>query len=176
MQTTTNAVVQTSGHPAEGAALLSEARIHIVRGREAVLRMQPMLQKLSDRCGLQGAMDDLLYFLSKPGALKRTPCLLLILKNPRTDVNTLTEDDLVGAVLLYQYRVMGCSIRMYTSNDRSGRGALVAPAALRSAVAEKVSRELLSRQVASVVKGCRQRRHVRESLADLGGNFAAHNL
>ena len=128
MQIVTNTAVQAPGLPARGPAVLSETRIHTICGREAVLRMQPVLEQLSERCGQQGAMDDLPYFLSKPGALKRIPYLLLFLKDGQTRTDKLTADDLMGAVLLYQYRVMGCSIRMYTSNDRSGRGTLVAPA------------------------------------------------
>jgi len=47
--------------------------IHIVRGREPILRMQQVLADFSARCDQTGAMDDLAYFLSKPGALKKIP-------------------------------------------------------------------------------------------------------
>jgi hypothetical protein len=88
-------------------------------------------------------MDDVGYYLSKPGALRRVPHLLLLSKAPVIDLDRLTADDLVGAVLLYRYTVLGCGIGAFTTNDRSGRATLVAPAAVRGAVAEMVSRRLL---------------------------------
>jgi hypothetical protein len=62
-----------------------------------------------------------------------------------------TADDLLGAVLLYRYMVLGCGIGMFSTNDRSGRGTLVAPAALRSALAEMATRSLMDRGVFAVL-------------------------
>jgi hypothetical protein len=96
-------------------------------------------------------MDDVGYFLSKPGTLRRVPHLLLFSKAPVLDLERLTADDLLGAVLLYRYVVLGCGIGMFSTNDRSGRGTLVAPAALRSAMAEMASRNLMDRGVLAVL-------------------------
>jgi hypothetical protein len=128
---------------ADVADAISGAKIHVVSGSESILRLQPILNELSARCGQLGAMDDVGYFLNKPGILRRVPHLLVISKAPSLDLEKLTADDLVGAALLYKYKVLGCGIGTYTTNDRSGRGSLVAPAAIRSTLAEMVSRMLM---------------------------------
>jgi hypothetical protein len=67
------------------------------------------------------------------------------------DLERLTADDLLGAVLLYRYVLLGCGIGMFSTNDRSGRGTLVAPAALRSTLAEMATRNLMDRGVLAVL-------------------------
>ena len=128
---------------ADVADVISGAKIHVVSGTKSILRLQPVLNELSARCGQLGAMDDVGYFLNKPGILRRVPHLLVVSKAPSLDFEKLTADDLVGAALLYKYKVLGCGIGTYTTNDRSGRGSLVAPAAIRSTLAEMVSRMLM---------------------------------
>ena len=128
---------------ADVADVISGAKIHVVSGTSSILRLQPVLNELSARCGQLGAMDDVGYFLNKPGILRRVPHLLVVSKAPSLDFEKLTADDLVGAALLYKYKVLGCGIGTYTTNDRSGRGSLVAPAAIRSTLAEMVSRMLM---------------------------------
>jgi hypothetical protein len=123
---------------------MTESTIHIVSGRDAVLKLRPVLADLCTKCDQTGVMDDVVYFLSKPGALRRVPHLLLVSKTPVLNMDRLTSDDLLGAVLLYKYSVLGFGIGAFTSNDRSGRGTLVAPAALRSQVAETVCRKLMA--------------------------------
>jgi hypothetical protein len=130
---------------------LSGMTIHSVRGCESILRLQKVLAELSVRCGQPGVMDDVGYFLSKPGTLRRVPHLLLFSNAPALDLERLTANDLAGAVLLYRYMVLGCGIGMFSTNDRSGRGTLVAPAALRSAMAEMASRSLMDRGVLAVL-------------------------
>src|SRR5260370_41482667 len=88
-------------------------------------------------------MDDVGYFLSKPGTLRRVPHLMLFSKTAVIDLERVTAEDLVGAVLLYRYMVLGCGIGMFSTNDRSGRGTLAAPSALRSAMAEVATRGLM---------------------------------
>lgn len=89
-------------------------------------------------------MDDIGYFLSKPGLLSRVPQLLLVSKKADLDWKCVTASDLLGAVLLYKCVVLGCGIGIFTTNDRSGRGTLVAPAALRSNIAALASQWLLN--------------------------------
>src|SRR5258708_32378647 len=96
-------------------------------------------------------MDDVGYFLSKPGTLKRVPHLLLFSKAPVLDLERLTAEDLLGAVLLYRYMGLGCGIGMFSTNDRSGRGTLVAPAGLRSTLAKKATRSLIDQGAAAVL-------------------------
>jgi hypothetical protein len=138
----------------DAASTISGATVHIVRGDESILRLQPILDELCARCGQLGVMDDIRYFLSKPGTLTRVPILLLVSKTRGVELARnpakVIVDDLVGAVLLYRYMFMGCGIGTFSTNDRSGRGGLVAPVALRSAVAEMVSRSLLARGALTV--------------------------
>ena len=68
--------------PNDTARTISTATIHIVRGSESILRLQQVLTDLSVRCGQPGVMDDVGYFLSKPGTLRRVPHLLLFSKRP----------------------------------------------------------------------------------------------
>jgi hypothetical protein len=140
-----------TSEPDDLAGTISEATIHVVCGCDAILRLQRVLADLSVRCGQQGAMDDVGYFLSKPGTLKRVPHLLLLSNARSLDLERLIADDLMGAVLLYKYTVLGSGIGTFTTNDRSGRGTLVAPAGLRSAIAEMVSRWLMDRGTRAVL-------------------------
>jgi hypothetical protein len=133
------------------AGTISAATIHVVRGVNSILRLQQVLADLSARCGQAGVMDDVGYFLSKPGTLRRVPNLLLFSKAPTLDLARLTADDLLGAVLLYRYTVLGCGIGIFSTNDRSGRGTLVAPAALRSTMAKMATRSLMDRGVLAVL-------------------------
>jgi hypothetical protein len=140
-----------TSEPDDLAGTISEATIHVVCGCDAILRLQRVLADLSARCGQQGAMDDVGYFLSKPGTLKRVPHLLLLSNARSLDLERLIADDLMGAVLLYKYTVLGSGIGTFTTNDRSGRGTLVAPAGLRSTIAEMVSRWLMDRGTRAVL-------------------------
>jgi hypothetical protein len=133
------------------ASTISGTTIHVVCGCESILRLQPVLTELSARCDQPGVMNDIGYFLSKPGTLKRVPHLLLFATTPELDLERVSADDLVGAVLLYKYMVLGCGIGTFSSNDRSGRGSLVAPAAMRSAMAKMVSRRLMDRGALAVL-------------------------
>jgi hypothetical protein len=141
--------------PDEAAGAISGATIHAVRGCDSILRLQRVLADLSVKCGQPGVMDDVGYFLSKPGTLRRVPHLMLFSKapvmNPVIGVERLTADDLLGAVMLYRYVVLGCGIGMFSTNDRSGRGTLVAPAALRSTLAEMAIRSLMDQGVHAVL-------------------------
>lgn len=121
----------------------AEPKVYLVQGREAVLRMQHVLIEFSADCDQSGAMQDLAYFLSKPGALRRIPYLLLVSHLPDLDLDYLNAKDVLGAVLLYGYRVLGFDIKAFTTNDRSGYGTVLAPAPLRSRVAVLANRALL---------------------------------
>lgn len=144
--------MRVTSEPRDAAAtVISGATIHIVRGSDSILRLQRVLADLSVRCGQPGVMDDVGYFLTKPGTLRRVPHLMLFSKAPTLDLERLAAEDLVGAVLLYRYMVMGCGIGMFSTNDRSGRGTLVAPAALRSTLAEMAVRRLMDQGALAVL-------------------------
>ena len=119
--------------------------VHLVCGTEPILRMRSMLLEFSERCGQPGTMEDLPYFLSKPGLLERVPYLFLLVKRQDLRPDELAVDDLLGALILYEFRVLGQGLRAFASNDRSGRGTLLALPPLRMKMAGLVSRALLDR-------------------------------
>jgi hypothetical protein len=137
--------------PNDTVGPISAATIHVIQGCDSILRLQRVLSDLSVKCGQPGVMDDVGYFLSKPGTLRRVPHLLLFSSAPVLDLERVTADDLLGAVLVYRYVVLGCGIGIFSTNDRSGRGTLVAPAALRSTLAEMATRSLIDRGVFAVL-------------------------
>ena len=118
---------------------------HFVEGRDAILHMSFALCRLAELCQQPGAMQDMAYFLAKPGLLKRVPVLMLLSDRPFPSDRPLSPDHLLGALLLYDNRMAGCSTRVFTTNDRSGRNTLIAPAALRSSLAEFAARALVKR-------------------------------
>ena len=119
--------------------------LHVVRGSEDILALREVLIEFSERCGQPGTMDDLSYFLSKPGLLKRIPFLFLIVKRPDLKVEELVADELVGALFVYEFSVLGFGIRAFATNDRSGRGTMLALPEDRLKVASEASRVLLDR-------------------------------
>jgi hypothetical protein len=119
--------------------------LHLARGSERILSMRELLIAFSERCGQPGTMDDLSYFLSKPGLLTRVPCLFLIVKRQNLKLEELRVDDLIGALFLYEYSVLGCGIRAFATNDRSGRGTMLALPEQRLKVASIAGRVLLDR-------------------------------
>ena len=122
------------------AKLHLQPHVQIVSGTKAILGLSELLLRFADRCGQAGAMEDMTYFLSKPGFLKRIPRLMLIAKS-----SELTPDSLLGALLLFEYRVAGRGTGLYTTNDRSGRNTLVTPAPLRLQIAHVATQALLDR-------------------------------
>lgn len=128
----------------ESVSDVEQATVHFVSGSTAILRLSGRLQEFSVCCGQPDAMQDIAYFLSKPGALPRVPHLLLIgaadlnLKNPSTR-------DLLGVLLIFEQRVSGIGTRAFATNDRSGRSTLVARPVDRANVAALSSRALLDR-------------------------------
>lgn len=124
-----------------------------LRGRRNVLPMWEVLKTFAAQCGLPGRMDDLPYFLDKPGLLPQTPCLLLFTRREAGEERGLrtedvTADDLVAAVFLWEYRIVGVPTGAYTIADRMG-GALLSPPHLRLRIAAR-TRDVLMAHGASV--------------------------
>ena len=118
---------------------------HVLSGRESILRMREMLIEFSLSCGQSGTMEDITYFLTKPGLLKRIPKLYLIAKTENLRLEQITVGDLMGVVLLFEYKILGVGMRAFATNDRSGRGTMLALPFQRLKVAAIVSRALLDR-------------------------------
>jgi hypothetical protein len=119
--------------------------VYFVSGRQAVLQLRQSLIEFSGRCFQPGAMHDLAYFLSKPGALPRVPHLLLISKTADLNLRQPNPDDLLGLVLIFEQHVSGFGAGAFATNDRSGRSSLVALPWDRSWVAALATRALLDR-------------------------------
>ena len=133
----------TGAHGIQDRQSTVSPAVHVIRGCEAILAHRKMLIEFSRRCGQPGTMEDLTYFLSKPGLLTRIPNLLLVVKHKNLMVAELTVEDLEGALFLYEYSVMGIGLRAFATNDRSGRGTMLALPFQRLKVAAIASRVLL---------------------------------
>jgi len=123
----------------------SEPVVHVVTGRENVLRLSHKLIEFSTLCDQPGAMQDIDYFLSKPGALPRIPHLLLVSRGPDLNLANPNLDDLVGVLLIFEQSLAGYRVGAFATNDRAGRNTLVAQQRDRARVAALASRALLKR-------------------------------
>jgi hypothetical protein len=107
--------------------------------------MQDVLTRLSTICGQTGAMDYLEYFLTTTENLKKTPYLALVAVRPDVGPSALQAEDLLGAVLVYEYRVLGAASRVFSSSDFDGRRGVVAPLERRKQISAIVCRHLIER-------------------------------
>ena len=87
--------------------------------------MAELLLAFGARCGQSGAMQDLGYFLSKPGAMARMPYLLMVSRAAALDPLNPKLEDLLGLLLIFEYRPSGIVTGAFATNDRSGRNTLV---------------------------------------------------
>ncbi len=118
--------------------------MYVVKGERAILALQPLLSRFSEICGQAGTMQDLPYFLQKPGLLKRVPYLYLLATRSAVAPSELQPTDLVGSLLLLEYHVLKVGTRAYATNDRSGRGTLLALPGDRLHVATRACETLLA--------------------------------
>jgi hypothetical protein len=93
-------------------------------------------------------MDYLEHFLASGNSLKKTPRLVLVGANP-----THPGEGLMGAVLLFEYRVLGFGTRIFVPEDLSGRRILIAPPDERMQVA-RLAADALMRNGALLVMQC----------------------
>ena len=108
-----------------------------MRGREAVVGKRGMLVELSRRTGQPGVMDILEHLVHSPTALGKTPYLVLSGLRAGVPAAQATADDVAGAVLVYEYRVAGLGLRVFATDDVTGRRTVLAPHAMRAKVAEE---------------------------------------
>ena len=123
--------------------------IRIVVGRREILALQSSLAQLAERCGQEGEVDNLDYFLSTPGALLKTPWLVCHWDQ---------SGKLQGAVLLHQYRLGSLGLRVFTTADATGRRNVLATPADREGVSALAAKHLL-RQGAHAVHIAFSRSH-----------------
>ncbi len=117
--------------------------VKFVRGRADVAKMRGMLVELSTQSGQRGAMDGLDFYLNTPSALKKIPCLALVGLRGGVAPEDADADDVQGAVLLHEYQVGGWGTKVFATDDITGRRTVIAPAEIRSEVAEAACRVLL---------------------------------
>jgi len=90
-------------------------------------------------------MNDIAYFLSKPGALPRIPNLLLVTRTSELDLQNPKPDNLMGALLIFEQNICGVGVGAFATNDRSGRSTIISMAQDRLRVVSLASRALLER-------------------------------
>jgi len=119
------------------------SEVGVLRGRESVAAMREMLIELSRRTGQAGAMDALDVFLNAPCARAKIPYLVLVGLREQVRPEMATADDVDGAVLIYQYQIAGRRTGVYATDDLGGSRTVIAPAEIRTVVAEMVCRTLV---------------------------------
>jgi len=117
----------------------------VLRGRVEILRLRTVLTNLCVLCGQAGAMDYLEYFLTATENLKKTPYLVLMASRSDVGVMELRAEDICGAVLVYEYRVLGFKSNLFTTSDFNGSRGVIAPAAQRTRISTIVCRYLMER-------------------------------
>jgi hypothetical protein len=115
----------------------------VLRGRFEILRMRTLLADISARCGQVGAVEYLEYFLTSLENLKKTPYLVLVVSSSEVDVLQLRAEDVKGAVLVYEYKVLGFRSTLFTTSDFNGNRGVIAPPALRRQISAAVCRFLI---------------------------------
>lgn len=132
-------------------AVSSAQSVDILRGRAEVLAKWGMLVELSHRTGQTGAMDSLDYFLSTPAVLRKTPYLMLVGLRAGVKAEEATADDVAGALLLYEYRFARLGVKVFATDDKSGRRTVIAPPEIRTRVAELACRTLIAKGAVTIL-------------------------
>ncbi len=131
--------------PARHSVVLSE----VISGTEAVLAMESFLIERGLAFGQAGAMDHLAYFLDWASAVKKTPHLVLLGATRRQAVAS--PESLLGALLIFEYRLFGRGTRIFATDDTTGRRTLLAPPEERSRVARLAAGALMRRGAGAVL-------------------------
>jgi hypothetical protein len=114
---------------------ISLPTVQIVRGQKAVLEWRDHLVELSRRCGDDGAVNHLDYYLAHPVFACKIPTLVLNLRE---------VDQPESAVLLYEYQIKGIGCRIFSSDVYRGGAMLLAPPAQQQQVAFAACATLMS--------------------------------
>lgn len=125
--------------------------VEVLRGRDAVAERHDLLVSLCRKTGQAGAMDALEVSLDKPASRAKIPYLLLVGAPNTTDWDSVTADDLDGAVLIYEYKLAGRGTGVFATDDVNGDGTVIAPDYIRTDVAEVACQTLLDRGARTVM-------------------------
>jgi hypothetical protein len=162
--------VNLLNRPAARTSKLSAVRprVQLLRGRAAISAKAEMLEELCRQTGQTGAMHWLEFKMGTPTAAKKIPTLLLIGLNANVTPEEATADDVLGAVMLYEYKLAGRGLRLFATDDMTGLGTVIAPAPMRTQVAEAACAELVELGALAVLitvapgTGCAQPEYLRE--------------
>lgn len=114
-----------------------------IRGLRQVLDFLPLLRSLAARSGQLGAVDYLEYFLTNPYVGTKTPCLFLVGRSGSLNDSASAADHLYGAVLMYEYRILGFGTKVYTTDDDGGERTVIAAPSARPWIAGRVAGTLI---------------------------------
>jgi hypothetical protein len=117
--------------------------VHRLCGRAAVSAKMGMLKDLAQRTGQAAEMHWLDYHLNTPTALKKIPALVLVGLDGGVDTAEAGADDLIGAVLLYEYGIAGRGSGVFATDDTNGEHTVIAPRHIRVQVAEAACQALV---------------------------------
>jgi hypothetical protein len=134
-------------HPVPAQPTVKQVRM--VTGLHNVLAYQPLLQELAHRFGQSAAMHGVEHFLTGAGQ-GMIPYLLFVLAD-REASDPLLPRNILGAALLYEFRVLGVRSGVFVTEGKDGMRSLIAPAASRAAIAAAVSTALLEHAAQIVV-------------------------
>ncbi len=118
-------------------------RFHVLRGKQAILRLHPVLVELSAVCEQVGAMDHIALFLDSPMNEKKIPSLVLATESAKADPFALEARELLGAAVVYEYEMLGRPSGVFVTDDGSGSRTVIAAPEIRSAVTIKVCEHLM---------------------------------
>jgi hypothetical protein len=119
-------------------------RIEILRGRDALLSRLELLNTLGERTGQTGAARWLLHQMGSPTERKKIPTLVLVGGSELTGAPDASVDEVHGAVIVYEFKVAGCGLKVFAGADTTGQQAVIAARHLRSQVAEAACAGLIA--------------------------------
>lgn len=111
----------------------------------SVLGMRDVLRDLAQDCGQAGAMDDLDYFMARPQLKKKIPHIVSLKGEGAGTVPP------KAAVLLYEHHFGGHGIRIFATDDTTGRRTLISEAPRRARFALTACRTLLDRGAQTIL-------------------------
>lgn len=113
--------------------------VRIVKGRENIATYAPRLEDLALQCGQPGAMNWLRYFLEVSRVRRKHPYLVLLFAASTGPA----ADDLVAAVLFFEYFALGLPTRGFATDDASAFRTVIAPPGQRGEIAVCAIRAML---------------------------------
>jgi hypothetical protein len=119
-------------------------QVLVLSGHGEVLAQSSLLESLAERCDQPGAMNWLGYFLSASSFKGKYPYLVLLMKSG-AKTSSPHLDDVHAAVLLFEYRVLGWSTGVFSTDDWAGFRTVIAPEGERAATSVMAADALLER-------------------------------